>query len=74
MLLPTTEKEEIYFSFSISSDHKRTAASLGIRQSPLGDKLTDPTLGPSGIQLRLNCWLKKRLKNTSIHFNTTDGL
>ena len=35
-------------------------ASEGIRQSPRGDRLTLPTLGPSGTQERLNCWEKKR--------------
>jgi len=30
------------------------SASLGIRQSPLGDKLTEPTFGPSGTHDRLN--------------------
>ena len=30
-------------------------ASEGILQSPRGDSVTLPTLGPSGIQLRLNC-------------------
>ena len=32
--------------------------SKGILRSPLGDTAADPTLGPSGRQLRLNCWLK----------------
>jgi carboxylesterase len=45
----------IYFNASI---HKFESASLGIRQSPRGERLTDPTFGPSGIQLRLNCWEK----------------
>lgn len=31
--------------------------SLGMRQSPRGERLTEPTLGPSGTQLRLN-WLR----------------
>ena len=35
-------------------------ASDGIRQSPRGLRVTEPILGPSGIQERLNCWLKKR--------------
>ena len=39
-------------------------ASEGIRRSPRGDSVTEPTLGPSGRQLRLNCWLKKRRQNT----------
>ena len=34
---------------------KRHAASLGIRQSPRGERLSEPTFGPSGRQLRLNC-------------------
>lgn len=33
-------------------------ASLGIRQSPRGERLTEPTFGPSGTQDRLN-WLAK---------------
>ena len=37
-------------------------ASDGIRQSPRGDKETEPTFGPSGRQERLNCWPMKRLK------------
>ena len=32
----------------------------GIRQSPRGDRATEPTLGPSARQERLNCWEKKR--------------
>ena len=35
-------------------------ASLGIRRSPLGDRATVPTFGPSGRQDRLNCWAKNR--------------
>jgi hypothetical protein len=35
-------------------------ASLGIRQSLRGERLTEPILGPSGMQLRLNCWEKNR--------------
>ena len=46
-----------------SSSHSLTEASLGMRQSPRGDRETDPTLGPSGRQLLLNCCEKKRLKN-----------
>ena len=30
-------------------------ASLGMRQSPRGERLTLPTFGPSGRQERLNC-------------------
>ena len=49
-----------YFSVSNSACHSAHFASLGIRQSPRGDRATEPTLGPSGRQLRLNCWVKKR--------------
>jgi hypothetical protein len=45
---------------STSSSQTRAEASLGMRQSPLGERLTEPTLGPSGKQLRLNCCEKKR--------------
>ena len=31
-----------------------------MRQSPRGESVTEPTFGPSGRQLRLNCWMKKR--------------
>ena len=51
-----------YFSSANSSSHSFTEASLGILQSPLGDSVTDPTFGPSGRQLRLNCCEKKRIK------------
>ena len=43
-----------------SFSHKSALASLGIRQSPLGERHTLPTFTPSGIQFRLNCWVKKR--------------
>ena len=49
-----------YSSVSSSACHSAIFASLGIRQSPRGERATEPTLGPSGTQLRLNCWLKKR--------------
>ena len=29
-------------------------------RAPRGERVTLPTLGPSGRQLRLNCWAKKR--------------
>lgn len=35
--------------------------SLGMRQSPRGDSATEPTLTPSGMAERLNCWVAKRL-------------
>ena len=40
---------------SSSRSHAALEASLGMRQSPRGDRLTEPTLGPSGITERLNC-------------------
>ena len=52
---------------SNSSNHNCTEASLGIRQSPLGLRLTLPTFGPSGKQERLNCCEKKRRTNTFSH-------
>ena len=45
---------------SSSSSHREATASEGIRQSPRGERVTEPTLGPSGRQERLNCWAKKR--------------
>lgn len=50
-------------TLSTSRIQLSTMASVGIRQSPRGDRLTLPTLGPSGRQLRLNCWEKNRQKN-----------
>ena len=49
-----------YSSVSSSACHSAALASLGIRQSPRGESAAEPTLGPSGRQLRLNCWEKKR--------------
>ena len=52
-----------YFSLRTeykSASHMFLLASLGIRQSPRGDRETEPTFGPSGRQERLNCWAKKR--------------
>ena len=40
---------------SISFIHRPETASLGMRQSPRGEKDTCVTLGPSGMQERLNC-------------------
>ena len=40
---------------SSSSIHRLFTASLGIRQSPRGLRATEPTLGPSARQERLNC-------------------
>ena len=50
---------EIYNDF-ISSSHNFEEASLGIRQSPRGERVTLPTFGPSGRHERLNCCEKKR--------------
>ena len=47
-------------SVSNSSIHNAATASDGIRQSPRGLRATEPTLGPSGRQERLNCWAKNR--------------
>ena len=39
-------------------------ASLGMRQSPRGERLTEPTLGPSGATERLNWLSKNRSRKT----------
>ena len=44
-----------YFKELSSSIQIRLTASLGILQSPLGERQTEPTFGPSGRQFRLNC-------------------
>ena len=52
-----------YRLFSISSSsfiQMCTEASLGIRKSPRGERVTLPTFGPSGRQERLNCCEKNR--------------
>ena len=46
------------------SSQRATWASLGIRQSPRGDRLTEPTFGPSGRHDRLNWLAKNRVRNT----------
>ena len=48
------------YSCSKSASHSVRQASLGIRQSPLGERVTLPTFGASGRQERLNCWEKNR--------------
>lgn len=53
---------------SRSASQSALLASLGMRQSPRGERLTEPTLGPSGRQLRLNCWVKKRRQKVLSHF------
>ena len=45
-------------SASASASHKLPDASDGIRQSPLGLSVTEPTFGPSGMHERLNCCWK----------------
>ena len=47
-----------FYNCSTCSIQSRELASLGILQSPRGLRQTEPTLTPSGIQLRLNCWVK----------------
>ena len=58
---------------SISSNHSVAQASEGIRQSPRGDSVADPTYGPSGRQERLNCCIKKRRKNVRSHLRMTSS-
>ena len=48
-------------NFSSSSSHSCAEASEGMRQSPRGESETEPTLAPSGMQERLNCWEKNLL-------------
>ena len=50
----------LLYSASASVSQSFALASLGMRQSPRGLKVTEPTLTPSGRQLRLNCWVKNR--------------
>lgn len=52
---------EIKHYSSNSLSQLSTHASDGIRQSPRGERLTEPTLTPSGRQERLNCCEKNRL-------------
>ena len=47
-------------SASASASHRLPDASGGIRQSPLGLSVTEPTFGPSGMHERLNCCWKNR--------------
>lgn len=44
-----------------------------MRQSPRGDSDTDPTLGPSGRQERLNCWAKKRFMKVESQWLTVSS-
>src|SRR5439155_4772930 len=58
---------------SSSASQAPAEASLGMRQSPRGDRLTDPTLGPSGLIERLNCWSKNRVTKTRSHRRIAAG-
>lgn len=51
-------------AYSSSRSQAAFDTSLGMRQSPRGDRLTVPTFGPSGNTERLNCCSKKRSTNT----------
>ena len=54
------------YSASALASHSAAQASEGMRQSPRGDSVTVPTLGPSGRQERLNyCEKNRRRKVTS---------
>ena len=53
--------------YCMSDENNVLHASDGMSQSPLGERPTDPTFGPSGRHERLNCWLKKRLMNVLSH-------
>ena len=44
-----------YFNSSRMLSHSAAEASEGMRQSPLGESVTEPTLTPSGMHERLNC-------------------
>src|SRR5579871_5116922 len=56
------------------SSHKAACASLGIRQSPRGETLIEPTFGPSGRQERLNWLPKNRLMKTSSQCHNSSGV
>ena len=53
------ERKDLHYSITAELrrelSQRLTDASDGIRQSPRGDSVTEPTFGPSGRQLRLNC-------------------
>ena len=54
--------------FSASASQRVEDASDGMRRSPRGENDTGPTFGPSGMQERLNCWLKNLLRKLISHF------
>ncbi len=62
------------YNSSVIFSHSRDDASLGILRSPRGDTPIEPTLGPSGKQERLNCWLKKRLTKFFSHLRSFSSL
>ena len=45
-----------------------------MRQSPRGERLIEPTFGPSGKQERLNWLAKKRRMNTASHLRSSAGV
>ena len=47
--------------------------SEGILQSPRGERETEPTLGPSGMQERLNCWVKNLLRKVSSQWRSVSS-
>ena len=55
LLFPVIPVIYSYCSCSNSFSHNAAHASLGILQSPRGERATLPTFGPSGRQERLNC-------------------
>ena len=67
--MDTISHETVNHSSSSSASHKAEQVSLAIRRSPLGDRHTVPTLGPSGRQLRLNCCEKNLRKKFFSHFS-----
>ena len=50
---------------SAQRSQSASSASLGMRQSPRGDRLIVPTFGPSGKQEGLN-WLAKTRRRTTL--------
>src|SRR5262245_64922961 len=58
---------------SAQASQSAAEASDGMRQSPRGDRLIEPTLGPSGRQERLYWLAKKRRMNTASQRRTSSG-
>ena len=70
---PDPERDEIVpagCNWRYSGNDHHDSRSDGMRQSPRGERDTEPTLGPSGRQERLNCWLKKRRMKVPSHFRS----